>query len=224
MRTRHEAATSCAPHCGYRDAQAPEFATERGRPRRWRNRDCHRLAICCRRMIRTVVAGRRETDMAICLVAPRRVTLRACAAGAFGDRQAPAPRMRRSRSRPPAATPSGQKAGRDAARARRAASAGRRAAPAAAGFDHQTHARASRADARLHRHRRLDPSVRRQGRAAGRYRLHRLSARWRRRAHPAGDLPVQRRAGRGLGLAAIRRRRSVAARHQRRRGDVLRVA
>ena len=44
------------------------------------------------------------------------------------------------------------------------------------------------------------------------------------RAHPAGDLPVQWRAGRVLGLAAIRRRRTVAARHQRRRGDVLRVA
>ena len=39
------------------------------------------------------------------------------------------------------------------------------------------------AAARLHRHRRLDPAVRRQGRAAGRYRLHLLPARRRRSRH-----------------------------------------
>ena len=42
--------------------------------------------------------------------------------------------------------------------------------------------------------------------------------------HPAGDLPLQRRAGRGLGLSAIGRCRTVAAGHQRRRGDFVRVA
>ena len=118
----------------------------------------------------------------------------------------------------------GAEGGRNRRARQRFESAGRRATPSAAGFDHQAHAGASRTDARLHRHRRFDPSVQRQGRAASRYRLHRLPAQWRRRAHPAGDLPVQWRAGRVLGLAAIRRRRTVAARHQRRRGDVLRVA
>ena len=87
----------------------------------------------------------------------------------------------------------------------------RRAASPAAGFDHQADARAAGAHAHLHRHRRLDPPVRRQGRAARRHRLYLLPARRRRRARPPGDLPVQRRARRGLGLAAIRRRRTVAA-------------
>ena len=100
----------------------------------------------------------------------------------------------------------------------------RRAASPAAGFHDQANAGAARPHARLHGDGGLDPPVRRQGRAAGRHRLHRLSARRRGRAHPAGDLPLQWRAGRGLGLAAIRRCRTLAAADQRRRGDVLRVA
>ena len=98
---------------------------------------------------------------------------------------------------------------------------GRRATSPAAGFHHQADRRTSRPHARLHRDRGLDPPVRRQGRAAGRYRLYRLSARWRRRRDPAGDLPVQRRAGRGLGLSATRRCRTVAAADHRAMRDFL---
>ena len=72
--------------------------------------------------------------------------------------------------------------------------------------------------------RRLDPPVRRQGRAAGRHRLYRLPARWRRPRHPSGDVPVQWRAGRVLGLAAARRCRPVAALDQRRWRGGLRLA
>ena len=44
------------------------------------------------------------------------------------------------------------------------------------------------------------------------------------RAQPAGDVSVQRRAGRVLGLAAVRRRRPVAAVDRRRRRGVFRLA
>ena len=83
---------------------------------------------------------------------------------------------------------------------------------------------ASRAHARLHGDRGFDPSVRRQGRAAGRHRLYRLSAGWRRSAQPSGDLLLQRRAGGGLRLSAIRRCRTLAAADRRRRGGFLRIA
>ena len=54
---------------------------------------------------------------------------------------------------------------------RRSSTARGRSASPAAGFHHQADAGAARPHARLQRHRRLDPAVRRQGRAAGRYRL-----------------------------------------------------
>ena len=109
----------------------------------------------------------------------------------------------------PSPSPSGQKGGAGRGTCRDAAACGRTTSPAA-GFHHQADAGAARPHARLHRHRRLDPPVRRQGRAAGRHRLHLLSARRHRSRNPAGDVPVQWRPGRVLGLAAIRRRRPVA--------------
>ena len=69
-----------------------------------------------------------------------------------------------------------QPEGRSRAGHRRDA-AGRRTTSPAAGFQYQADAGAARPHARLHRHRRLDPAVRRQGRAAGRYRLYLLPAR-----------------------------------------------
>ena len=114
--------------------------------------------------------------------------------------------------------------GRSRARHRRdAANCGRTTSPAA-GFDHQADAGAARPHARLHRHRRLDPPVRRQGRAASRYRLHLLSARRHRSRQPAGDVSVQRRPGRVLGLAAVRRRRPMARVDIRRGRGVIRDA
>ena len=95
------------------------------------------------------------------------------------------------------ATPSGQKpAGRSGARAvalaiRRLAAEPHRLPPDST--TKQTTG-ASRADARLHRDGGLDPAVRRQGRTAGRYRLHGLSAGRRRSGDPAGDLSLQWRA------------------------------
>ena len=73
----------------------------------------------------------------------------------------------------------------------------------------------------VHGDRGLDPPVRRQGRAAGRHRLHLLSARWHRPCHASGDFPVQRRAGRVLGLSATRQCRTVAAADQWRRRDTV---
>ena len=144
-----------------------------GRPRRWRNRDCHRPAICCEPYRRSRQA-RRGTDMAICLVAPRHVRI-ALVLLAFSVI------VRRPRPECAAAQHTGSGAvraegGRNRRARQRVESAGRRTAPPAAGFDHQAHAGASRTDARLHRHRRFDPAVQRQGRTASRYRLHRLPA------------------------------------------------
>ena len=123
----------------------------------------------------------------------------------------------------PAPAPSGQKGGARAARRHLAiVTCRRRTTPSAARFHHQADARASRPHARLHGDRGLDPPVRRQGRAAGRSRLHLLPARRRRRAHPPGDLPVQWRTRRRLRLSAIRRCRTVAPCLQRRRVEFLR--
>ena len=85
-----------------------------------------------------------------------------------------------------------------------------------------------RAYARLRGHGRLDGPLfddeGTRGRRTG-YRLNRLSARrWRRRAQPAGDLFLQRRSGFGIGLAAIGRGRTMAARHQCRSGEFILVA
>ena len=64
--------------------------------------------------------------------------------------------------------------------------------------------------ARLHRNGRFDPPVRRQGRGAGRHRLHLLSAGRCRSRHAPGHVCLQRRPGRVVGLAAIRQQRSLA--------------
>ena len=109
----------------------------------------------------------------------------------------------------PSPSPSGQKGGAGRWHAPQPPPAAEAASPAA-GFHHQADAGAARPHARLHRHRRLDPAVRRQGRAAGRYRLYLLSARRRRSRKPAGDVSVQWRPGRVFGLAAVRRRRPLA--------------
>ena len=101
-------------------------------------------------------------------------------------------------------------------------SAGRAPSPAA-GFHHPTDRDASRPLAGLHRHRGLDPAVRRQGRTAGRYRLHRLSTGWRRSGNAAGDLSLQRRPRGGVRLSAIWRRRTLAAADHGRRGGFLRL-
>ena len=133
----------------------------------------------------------------------------AVAAATCGDAVADATRARRAEQ---------------ARRRRRQHAARRRTASPAAGFHHQADAGAARAHAQLHRDRRLDPDFRRQGRAAGRYRLHLLPARRRRPRQPAGDVPVQWRAGRVLGLAAVRRCRAMAVVDQRRRRGVVRFA
>ena len=103
-------------------------------------------------------------------------------------------------------------------------SAGRsRATPSAAGFHHPANRDASRPLARLYRHGGLDPAVRRQGRSAGRYHLHRLSAGRRRSGDATGNLSFQRRSRRGFRLSAIRRRRTLAAADCGRRGGFLRL-
>ena len=103
-------------------------------------------------------------------------------------------------------------------------SAGRsRATSSAAGFHHPANRDASRPLARLYRHGGLDPAVRRQGRTAGRYRLHRLSAGRRRSGDATGNLSFQRRSRRGLRLSATRRRRTLAAADCGRRGGFLRL-
>ena len=127
--------------------------------------------------------------------------------------RAPRTRARRRRSsnlrRHRRRLPRARKAEQGVAAPQLDAARGRSTSPAA-GFHHQADAGAARPHARLHRHRGLDPAVRRQGRAAGRYRLYLLPARRRRSRKPAGDVSVQRRPGRVLGLAAVRRRRPLA--------------
>ncbi len=108
-------------------------------------------------------------------------------------------------------------------RRRGSALSGRATSPAA-GFHHHADAGAARPHAQLHRHCRLDPSVQRQGRAAGRYRLYLLPARRRRSRKPAGDVSVQWRPGRVLGLAAVRRGRAVAVVDRRRWRGIFRDA
>src|SRR5256885_9627642 len=81
--------------------------------------------------------------------------------------------------------------GRSRAGRRRASALCRRTTPPAAGFHHHTDAGAARPHAQLHCHRRLDPNIRRQGRAAGRHRLYVLPARRRRSHQQAGDVSVQ---------------------------------